>query len=200
MLFGYPRGFSCFLRRLSRLPRKPLFFGLFTVFSLGGHHVSNEHRITDAHAKRDFRIFCIVIHRSLHTLQMQGAAVKTAAPHSAIFLSRSGVWRLWLLPYFGAERQIIVHRLMKLFLQALHVFGLKVHQIVDAEEPSEEDSILGGVFGPRRIPLYVIAACSIVQNRSLCVPVLDSSSKSSCSLYWYTNSQSGVMWHSRNPP
>ena len=84
---------------------------------------------------------------------MQGAAVKTAAPHSAIFLSRSGVWRLWLLPYFGAERQIIVHRLMKLFLQALHVFGLKVHQIVDAEEPSEEDSILGGVFGPRRIPL-----------------------------------------------
>ncbi len=41
---------------------------------------------------------------------------------------------------------------------------------------------------------------SAIQNKSLCVPVRDSSSKSSCSLYWYTNSQSGVMWHSRKPP
>ncbi len=89
---------------------------------------------------------------------------------------------------------------MKLFLQALHVFGLKVHQIVDAEEPSEEDPSSAEYSGLAEYPLYVIATCSIVQNRSLWVPVLDSSSKSSCSLYWYTSSQSGVIWHSRNPP
>lgn len=83
--------------------------------------------VTDAHAKRDFRIFCIVIHRSLHTLQMQGATVKTAAPHSAIFLVFSDGGCLGLLPYFGAERQIVVHCLMKLFLQALCICGLEVH-------------------------------------------------------------------------
>lgn len=33
------------------------------MFALFRQSVRNEHRITDAHAKRDFRIFCIVIHR-----------------------------------------------------------------------------------------------------------------------------------------
>lgn len=98
------------------------------------HPLQDKHCITDAHAKRDFRIFCIVIHRFLHTSQMQGAAVKTAAPHSAIFLMLSGVGRFWLLPYFGTEHQVIVHRLMKLFLQALRILRLEVHHIVDAED------------------------------------------------------------------
>ena len=143
-------------------------------------HDSNVHGITDAHAKRDFCLFCIVIHLFLHTWQMQDAAVKTAAPYSAIFLTLSGVGRFWLLPYFGTEHQVIVHRLMKLFLQALRILRLEVHHIVDAEEPSEEDSILGGVFGKGRI--LRIVACFIVQNRSLCVPVLDRNSTNSFSL------------------
>lgn len=103
---------------------------------------------------------------------MQGAAVKTAAPHSAIFLILSGVGRFWLLPYFRTEHQVIVHRLMKLFLQTLRILRLEVHHIVDAEESS----------ALAEYPLYVIAACFIVQNRSLCVPVLDRNSTNSFSL------------------
>lgn len=61
---------------------------------------------------------------------MQGAAAKTAASHSAIFLMLSGVGCLGTLPYFGAEHQISIHRLMKLFLQALHAVGLEVYQIL----------------------------------------------------------------------
>lgn len=113
---------------------------------------------------------------------MQGAAVKTAAPHSAIFLMLSGVGRFWLLPYFGTEHQVIVHRLMKLFLQALRILRLEVHHIVDAEEPSEEDSSSAEYSALAEYPLYVIAACFIVQNRSLCVPVLDRNSTNSFSL------------------
>ena len=112
---------------------------------------------------------------------MQGAAVKTAAPHSAIFLMLSGVGRFWLLPYFGTEHQVIVHRLMKLFLQALRILRLEVHHIVDAEEPSEEDSSAESSALAEYL-FYVIAACFIVQNRSLCVPVLDRNSTNSFSL------------------
>lgn len=106
-------------------------FGHGLICGPGGHIKEGESpkqaAFADAHAKRDFRIFCIVIHRSLHTLQMQGAAAKTAAPHSAIFLVFSDGGCLGLLPYFGAERQIVVHCLMKLFLQALCICGLEVH-------------------------------------------------------------------------
>lgn len=77
--------------------KKPLFFA---VFCLGGHHVSNKHRVADAHAKRDFRIFCIVIHRSLHT--MQNAAQQSRPPRRILqsfsYFQTLGFWGCCPIP------------------------------------------------------------------------------------------------------